>query len=113
MTRRTILVLSGLFSSLVVAGIASPVSADAPCGRNAQGQCAQMTDDAALIPAQVDASPAQATEQMTIYRVSSTYLYVPRPDGMWAVVHAQPDGRMITEDYVSGPPPVNGIAINP
>jgi hypothetical protein len=113
MTRRTILVLITLFSSLVFANVASPVGAEATCDLNAQKQCARALDAAALADVPGEASLVQAAGPLTIYRVSDAYLFVPRPGGMWAVIYVQPDGWMVTEDYVSGPPPSNGIAITP
>ncbi len=113
MARRTILVLFALFSPLVLAAIASPVGAEAPCDLNAQKQCARASDATALADAQGEASPVQAAGPLTIYRVADAYLFVPQPGDMWAVIYIQPDGWMVTEDYVSGPPPANGIAITP
>ena len=106
MTRRMILVLFTLFSSLVVAGIASPVSADTRCGLSAPQQCALVADDAVLVP-------APTAEQRRIYRVADSYYYVPASGEMWKVIHVQADGTMVIEDYVSGPPPANGIAVTP
>ncbi|MHB8646160.1 MAG: hypothetical protein ACYDAR_10275 [Thermomicrobiales bacterium] len=106
MTRRTILILVTLFSSLVVASSASPVSADTPCGLSAPQQCAQVANDAAL-------APVQTVEQRAIYRVLDSYYFVPVQGDMWEVIHVQADGLPVIEDYVSGPPPANGIAITP
>jgi hypothetical protein len=106
MTRRLLVALVILFSTLVVASIAITVSADDPCDVNAQPQCAQVANDAAL-------APASSVEQRAIYRVSDSNYFVPRPGGMWAVIHYQPDGLPVIEDYVSGPQPANGVALTP
>ncbi len=49
---------------------------------------------------------AMATEPRATDRVADSYYYLPAPGGMWAVLHVQPDGAPVFEDYVSGPPPV-------
>jgi hypothetical protein len=106
MTRRLLVALVTLFSTLIVASIASTVSADDPCDVNAQPQCAQVANDAAL-------APASSVEQRAIYRVSGSDYYVPRPGGMWAVIHYPTDGLPVIEDYVSGPPPANSVPFMP
>ncbi len=104
MTRRTIVILFTLFSSLVVTGIASPISADTPGGMSAPQQCAQVADDDVL-------APAPAVEQRPIYHVADSYYYFPAANGMWAVFNIQAGGPPVIEDYVSGPPPADGVAI--
>jgi hypothetical protein len=64
------------------------------------------------LPSAGDATAA-TNESGTIYRVADSYYFVPVAGCMWEMVPVGTDGMAVTEDYVTGPSPADGIAITP
>jgi hypothetical protein len=116
MTRRSIAaVLSSILVALTVALQSPAVRAYEPCDNQAENRCAAIVpavEDATQFHAQVVASPAQTTEPRATYRVGDSVYYIPVSGGMWAVLDYQSGGIFVIEDFVSGPPPANGVALD-
>ncbi len=74
----------------------------------------QQDDFIHTMATRADALPSSTSgEQGTISRVSDSTYFVPVAGGMWKVVRAGTDSMPVIEDYVSGPPPDDGIAVTP